>query len=212
MLILFVKMSEERTDNLKNTDIMLITADTRNVEIDRNEMAQRLGTKRHFEDDLIRKCTQNLMNLIRYKCAYIRVPVDMQTEYVCDFGFMRVKSINLYKNLQGCREVFAMALTAGLAVDRELAKLRIVSQAEYFVTDAIASAAIDSFADYAVQKMKGNLRCCPRFSPGYGDFALHFQQPFLERLSAQALLGITLDQSFLMSPMKSITAIMGIKQ
>ena len=104
-----------------------------------------------------------------------------------------------------------MAMTAGINVDRELNRLKIISQAEYFVTDGITSAAIDSFADYAVKMMKGDKKCPPRFSPGYGDLSLSFQVPLLERLNAHGLLGITLDSACLMTPMKSITAIMGIK-
>lgn len=196
---------------MKNSDIMMITAPAEEITINQNELAQRLGVSRTYSDSIIEQCKKKLINLIDYKCAYVRIPVDMTDENICDFGFMRVESRNLYKNLSGCKEVFAMALTAGIAVDRELAKLRITSQAEYFVTDAIASAAIDSFADYAVKKIRGNLRTPPRFSPGYGDFSLSFQKPFLERLDAQGLLGITLSTSYLMTPMKSITAIMGIK-
>lgn len=182
------------------------------VEINRNELAQRLGTARGYSSELIEGCRSRLMKIIDYKCAYIRIPIEKPQENVCDFGFMRVESRNLYNNLKDCDEAFAMALTSGIAVDRELARLRVISQAEHFVTDALASAAIDSFADHAVKIMSSGLRCAPRFSPGYGDFSLELQKPFLERLDGQGLLGITLSSAYLMTPMKSITAIMGIKR
>ena len=196
---------------MRNQDIMMVRAASDEVEINQNELAQRLGTARGYNDDLIESCKKRLMEIIDYKCAYIRIRLDVPRENVCAFDFMTVESRQLYNNLKGCKEVFAMALTAGINVDRELAKLRIVSQAEYFVTDALASAAVDSFADYASAKMRGVLKTAPRFSPGYGDFSLSFQKPFLERLDAHGLLGITLDNAYLMTPMKSITAIMGIR-
>ncbi len=196
---------------MKSDDIFMITAKAEEITINRNELAHRLGVARDYNDDIIDQCREKLLKIIDYKCVYIRTAVDLSEENICDFGFMRVDSKNLYKNLKGCKEVYAMALTAGLAVDRELAKLSIISQAEHFVTDALASAAIDSFCDYAAKMMKGELKCAPRFSPGYGDFSLKFQKPFLERLDAQSLLGITLSSSYLMTPMKSITAVMGIK-
>ncbi len=197
---------------MKSSDIMMIRAASDEVEINRNELAQRLGTARGYSSELIESCREKLMKVISYKCVYIRIPVQKPQENVCDFGFMRVGSRYLYNNLRDCDEAFAMALTSGIAVDRELAKLRVISQAEHFVTDALASAAIDSFADYAVSKMSNGLQCVPRFSPGYGDFSLEFQKPFLERLNGHGLLGITLSSAYLMTPVKSITAIMGIKK
>ena len=198
-------------ERLKNSDVFMITARTEDVEINKNELAQRLNVKRGYTNNTIESCKNSLMKIISYKCAYIRTSVDMSRENICDFGFMRINSKNLYKNLSGCSEAFVMALTAGMAVDRELAKLKITSQAEHFITDAIASAAIDSFCDYASGIMKNGLDCAVRFSPGYGDLSLTFQKPLLERLNAQSLLGISLSPSYLMTPMKSITAIMGIK-
>ena len=131
---------------------------------------------------------------------------------VCRFDFMTAKSRYLYKNLLGCREAFVFAVTAGITVDRELAKLRITSNAEYFITDGIASAAIDSFCDHVDKTIKGELDCARRFSPGYGDLSLELQSPLLERLNAHQLLGITLDSGFMMTPVKSITAVMGIRK
>ena len=51
----------------------------------------------------------------------------------------------------------------------------------------------------------------PRFSPGYGDLPLDFQKEFLKITDASRKLGISLNDSLLMSPSKSVTAIIGIK-
>lgn len=50
----------------------------------------------------------------------------------------------------------------------------------------------------------------PRFSPGYGDLPLALQPDLLNFLNAQRWVGITVGKTLLMSPMKSVTAIMGI--
>ncbi len=196
---------------MKSSDIFMINAKAESVEINKNELAQRLKVERGYTNDVIESCKRSLLGIINYKCVYIRTNVDLSGGNVCDFGFMKAYSKNLYKNLHGCSEAFVMALTAGIAVDRELAKLKITSQAEYFITDAAASAAIDSFCDYACNIMGDGLDCAVRFSPGYGDLSLTLQKPLLERLNAQSLLGISLSPSYLMTPMKSITAVMGIK-
>ena len=196
---------------MKSSDIFMISAKADEVEINRGELSQRLGVGREYDDELIRKCRSRLLEVIDYKCSYIRTDINLSKDNICDFGFMNVDSSALYKNLYGCREAFVFAVTTGIAVDRLLAKLSILSSAEHFVTDAIASAAADSFCGYAAGKMKESLSCPARFSPGYADFSLHFQVPLLRRLDAQGLLGITLDSAYLMTPVKSITAIMGIR-
>ena len=194
-----------------NSEISVITAEPSEIKIDRNELALRLKTERGFQSSSLEQCRKRLMDNIKYRCAYIRTEVDLSERNVCDFGFMRIPSKNLYKNLDGCKEAFVMAMTAGIAVDRLLARLNVVSQAEHFMTDALASAAIESFCDHACDIMSRGFECVPRFSPGYGDLSIEFQKPLLERLCAFDLLGITLNPAFLMTPMKSITAIMGIR-
>ena len=197
---------------MKNSDVFFFTAPTEEIVINSNELALRLGTERGYNDELIEKCRKKLTDLLEYKCSYVRMPVDLSEENICRFDFMTAESRYLYRNLSGCSEVFLLAVTCGIAVDRELARLRVISQAEYFVTDALASAAADSFCAYAAKKIKGSCICAPRFSPGYGDLKLELQPYVLERLNAGELLGITLSSSFLMTPMKSITAIMGIRK
>jgi cobalamin-dependent methionine synthase I len=51
-----------------------------------------------------------------------------------------------------------------------------------------------------------------RYSPGYGDLSLSFQPVLLNELNAAKLLGITLTDSYLMIPRKSISAIIGVKE
>ena len=196
---------------MKYSDLKIISASPDEVTVNRNELAQRLRTDREFNEPLLDKCRESFNKAVHYKCVYIQSPVDLSTEGVCDLGFMKIPSRDLYKNLRGCSEAFVMALTAGLSVDRLLARLNITSQAEHFMTDALSSAAIESFCDHACAIMQASLRCAPRYSPGYGDLSITFQKPLLERLNAFETLGITLNSAYLMTPVKSITAIMGIR-
>ena len=49
-----------------------------------------------------------------------------------------------------------------------------------------------------------------RYSPGYGDLPLSVQPALLDALDAGRRLGVTLTESLLMVPMKSVTAVVGI--
>ena len=50
----------------------------------------------------------------------------------------------------------------------------------------------------------------PRFSPGYGDLSLEMQRDIFRVLDCPRKIGLTLNESLLMSPSKSVTAIIGI--
>ena len=49
-----------------------------------------------------------------------------------------------------------------------------------------------------------------RFSPGYGDLPLDVQRPLFAALDVPRKIGVSLTDSLLMAPSKSVSAIIGI--
>lgn len=181
------------------------------LQLNINEAAARLKTSREYTNDLIQQCDQRLRRELDCKYTAVRVDVSFPMENQIDIGFGGVQSRSLYKNLYGCKEAFIFAVTIGYGVDRLLKRLSVTSMAEHFITDALASAYAESACDMADAEIKGDLICRPRFSPGYGDLPLEIQPKILETVDAGRRLNITLGKTLLMSPSKSITAIMGIE-
>ena len=175
------------------------------------EVATRLMTDRSFSCELVDRCERTLRTELDCKYAAARVPIFFPAEGKVDLGSFDMESHDLYKNLKGCSEAFIFAVTIGHGADRLIKRLAYTSAAEHFITDALASAFAEAAADFAETEIKGSLSCRVRFSPGYGDLPLTVQPQVLETVNAGRLLGITLGKSLLMSPSKSITAIMGIK-
>ncbi len=184
---------------------------TEELILNEGEVARRLHANRGFKMDEIDLCLAELKAAANAKFSAVRVPVKYISEDTLDCGFGEFKSATLIKNLQGCKEAFIFAVTLGHGVDRLLTQLSLVSPSKHFITDALASAMAEAAADKAEEIIKGNLSCRPRFSPGFGDLSLELQPRILNLLNAQRLLGITTNKTFLMSPGKSVTAIMGIK-
>lgn len=181
------------------------------LELNKNEVSARLQTARGSDISLDFKCVSELEQNIVCKYAAVRSTVEFLTENRLNCGFGEVQSSDLIKNLSGCKEIFVFAVTLGVGVDRFLNKLSLTSPANHFIADAFASAYAESAADAAEKLMKGSLKCRPRFSPGYGDLDLSCQGKVLEFVNAQRLLGVTLSRSLLMTPTKTITAIVGIE-
>lgn len=184
---------------------------TEELMLNEGEAARRLHTARGFEMYEIDICLTELKAAANAKFSAVRVPVKYLGKDTLDCGFGEFKSATLIKNLKGSKEAFVFAVTLGLSVDRLLTQLSLVSPSKHFITDALASAMAEAAADKAEEIIKGKLACRPRFSPGFGDLSLELQPRILNLLNAQRLLGITTNNSLLMSPGKSVTAIMGIK-
>ena len=133
-----------------------------------------------------------------------------------DFGFVNVESKELASNLEGCTETVIFGATIGIYTDRQIQKEQILSPVRALIYQAVGAAAVeavcDDFNEWIRQKEKEKGRdICPRFSPGYGDVSLSIQKNIVQELSLAKLAGITLTDSLLMIPEKSVTAIIGIK-
>ena len=197
---------------MRNFNVTVVSVDSKQIVIDKNEAAVRLKIPRNYTHETVSRCEENLRRVLNCKYAYINVSVQMKSDNICDLGFGDIESYDLAKALGGCNEAYILGVTIGIGADRLIQKLAVTSSAESFITDALASAAAESLCDYADNILRGEGEKPFRFAPGYGDMPLSYQPAVLEALNADYTLGIRLNGSLLMTPMKSITAILGIKK
>ncbi len=119
------------------------------------------------------------------------------------------------KNLMGAVGCVVMAATLGFEAERELMRVGRRSATEEVVFNAACTALIESVADRCEReaaefaRSKG-LAAGFRYSPGYGDFPLEQQPEILGVVDAGIRLGITLTDSMLMLPKKSVSALIGL--
>ena len=128
---------------------------------------------------------------------------------------MEIRSRSLSRNLRGCENVYLMAATLGIGPDRLIARASVTHMSRAVTLQAAAAAMIESWCDEVNQKIireasEQGFYCRPRFSPGYGDFPLEYQQDFAQILRMQKEIGVSLTESLLMIPTKSVTAVIGI--
>ncbi len=197
---------------MRNFNVTAVSVDSKQIVIDKNEAAVRLKIPRNYTNETVSRCEENLRRVLNCKYAYINVSVQMKSDNICDLGFGDIESYDLAKALKGCNEAYILGVTIGIGADRLIQKLAVTSPAESFITDALASAAAESLCDYADNILRKEGEKPFRFAPGYGDMPLSYQPAVLEALNADYTLGIRLNGSLLMTPMKSITAILGIKK
>ncbi len=151
-------------------------------------------------------------NAARYAACFVKLPVAIEGDTL-DFGALTLGSKALARNLYGCGEAILFAATAGMEAERQRQRAAVTSPALALALDAAGTAGIEAFCDMLCEewaKENEPLLMCPRFSPGYGDLPLDAQAPLLNLLDARKLIGITLTETLMMIPQKSVSAIVGI--
>jgi len=128
-----------------------------------------------------------------------------------------LKSSSLFKNLRLCNGAIIFSLTLGTETDRLISKYSLARPSAALCINAIATAMIEEYARIFCEEIKDlfkkeNLFLRPRFSPGYADFDLNNQSLFIKLTNASKLCGINLTDAFMMTPSKSVTAIMGVSK
>ena len=181
------------------------------INIDEKELKRRLSVSKDFDVSVYENAVKKVIEESSPKACFVKVSVSADENGV-QFPFGRVQSRDIAKNLCGCSEAFVFAVTLGHGAERLLSKMSHLSAADFFVYDAVGSAFAESVCDEAEKMIKKNLKCRPRFSPGYGDFPLSVQRDVLSLVNAERLIGITLTDTNLMLPQKSITALLGIRE
>ncbi len=178
------------------------------INIDKKELKRRLCVKEDGDCKVALEHLPTVLECVCPKCAYVKLGIEV-SENCVDFGVFKAYSFDLAKNLSGCDEAYIFAVTLGVGADRLLQRLSKTSSSECFICDALLSAMAENVCDIAEEQIKNRL-CRPRYCIGYGDLDLSVQKDVLSVTSAQKNLGISLSESYLMTPKKSITAIMGI--
>ncbi len=130
-------------------------------------------------------------------------------------GSMNIASKNLAKNLDGCEAVIIFSITCGAQIDRLIASKSSSEPSKALTISAIATTLCEAYADSLCGELKSYfakkmLYMRPRFSPGYGDFPLEFQRDIVTGTDAAKRCSITLTDSLMLVPSKSVTGIIGI--
>ena len=115
--------------------------------------------------------------------------------------------------LKDCDQVILMAATLGSSVERLIRRTQAVDMAGALILDACGSAAIENVCDNLCAELAAGFApryLTDRFSPGYGDMPLSQQRELFAALDVTRRIGVTLTDSGLMLPQKSVTALIGV--
>lgn len=166
--------------------------------------------------ELVEKAIKEVQALILPAVVYGEQEVKKIDGNNIFFESFAVESSSLAVNLKDCTKATLVAGTIGPRIDRLIQKTSRFNAG----LSGIYQAAGAMFIEEVIEKLNllineraGSLgyETRPRFSPGYGDLSLETQKIFFGFLKPEKI-GLTLMDTLVMAPEKSVTAFIGWKK
>ena len=162
---------------------------------------------------LVEGCSARLLAAARPKWTYRIFGLAVQTDGVrLDCGLL-LPGRDLAAHLRGCSRAALLAATLSAPVDALLRRAQAEDLAAAVALDCCATAAVEAVCDLAEAEIRVRFPGCSfpfRFSPGYGDLPIELQDPILRLLDAPRRVGLCATDRHILTPRKSVTAVLGI--
>ena len=166
--------------------------------------------KEPSSEELIDECLEECKGIFTYRVCYLTSALVREGDTL-RFAGMTVRSHALARAVRNAERVLLFGATVGIGIDRLILRHSCLSPSKALCLQAIGAerteALCDAFTDFL---KKSGLHPMPRFSPGYGDLPLACQRDLFRILDCERKIGLTLGESLMMMPTKSVTAIAGI--
>ena len=215
---------------MKNNEIIHHRISFEDLPIKTNEIFRYLGyplskinelTESSPEMQMIQESISMMKKNIQPQGVYQKFKItsteNEKSENIIKFVDVSIQSKDLSKNLSNCESVIIFAITIGSGADILIKKYSKINPALAAILQATGSMLVESYADKLNELINNEAKQIgykthPRFSPGYGDLSLSTQNIFFRLLNCSQKIGLTLINSFIMAPEKSITAFIGLEK
>ena len=192
--------------------------------VNMREIYRYLGYRGQIPDEtvcyMIEEVLQELLQVVKPKNLYQIYECKVQDSEIrlwneVQDGAVVFYSKKLADNLAQCDKAILLAATLGIESDKLLQRYEIINMAKASVVQACGAACMEAYCNLVQEQireqyLKEGFYLRPRFSPGYGDLPLETQKLIFDCLQCTKRLGVTLTDSLLMYPTKSVTAFIGI--
>lgn len=190
------------------------------------EVARYLGYGKKTPPDetvsqLIEKACSELGAVITPQAVFDTYDLTLQTPDAITFAGTTLHSADLTRNLTGtpastgaCSQIILLAATLGPQTDALIRRHQHLDKTYAAILQATGAMYIEAVVDKLNEQIKleankKGLCARPRFSPGFGDVSLEVQKTFFSLLPCSRI-GLTLMDTLIMAPEKSVTAFIGL--
>jgi len=191
------------------------------VPVDRDEILRLLGNQGSLVDEhsksLLDHCIQECRKVMIPRAAYVIAEANTHpsSEEIAAGG-LHFQTGKIVHNMLKHSESYAVFIVTVGPGPEQLAR-KLLEKGEYlegYMVDLLASALVDSVAGVVHEEIRkealaGGTKVTNRYSPGYCSWDVAEQQKLFS-LFPGGCCGITLSESSLMDPVKSISGLIGI--
>ena len=158
---------------------------------------------------LLQKCAVPLLAAAMPRAVWLLADTPALTET----GLLPGEDV--HKHLTGCEQAILLAVTLGPGVDAQIRRASVGDIAAGVASDALGSALAEQAADAAEAQLRQwaateGKYLTGRFSPGYGDWDIAVQPLVAAALDTVRKAGLCVTDTNLMTPRKSVTALLGV--
>ena len=184
---------------------------------DTDEILRYMGMPPQQADPVTRtlaaNCANRLLEMVTPRWCGRMFHLSFEPDGVrLDSGIL-LEGQELKAHLDGCQKAAVFCATLGVQADAEIRRTQYTDMAQALALDCAAGALVEQLCDrieaYIHTQLPG-LHSPYRFSPGYGDLPLGVQCALLDLLDAHRLIGLSATDSCILTPRKSVTAILGL--
>ena len=187
------------------------------MKVDRADVARYLRIGAGAPDEALAARVEGLIAAaegeVRPRRVWRRFPV--KDGAVASGGLVLPIEGTLARYLGACRDVYLVCGTLGARFDAFQRRAAVQSGADALIVQAIGAAMIESWMDAMQDDIRAELApgetILHRYSPGFGDFPLSAQRVMLSLLDAPRAAGVSLTETLLMVPSKSVSAVVGVR-
>ena len=166
-------------------------------------------------DEMVEDCIREVLETARPRAVFSPLlPIEGGNGGYSAAG-LPLTGQDMAKHLEHCQQVLLLAVTLGAQLDMLIRRTEAVDMARAVVLDSAANVAVEEAAQQAEDEMRRELAASGqyltgRYSPGYGDYPISVQKELLRLTDAGRRIGLSVTPSHIMTPRKSITAVLGV--
>ena len=189
------------------------------MSLNKSEILRYLGHTNQTIDNnmeqLLDACINEITEISQKRFVYQTYAIEKSNQVLAfKDTTLSMDSKDIANHLAQSDQCTLMAASLGLEVDRRIAYYGKFDMTRSLILDACASTAIEALCDEVEEKVRlealeQGYNITSRFSPGYGDLPITLQKDFANVLNTYAKIGLTVNESSIMLPRKSVTALIG---
>lgn len=183
------------------------------MRVDISEAMRYLGAGHDAETEaLVRSAAAELEQRVQPRFVYRVFPVE-HAEGGVSLADLPLPGEMAARMLREASRAAILVCTLGAGFETLLRAVAARDMARAAALDACGSAYVEAGCDEAERAIAARFPekfLTDRFSPGYGDLPLALQPALCAALDAQRRLGVTVTESLLMVPTKTVSAIIGL--